>query len=249
MNTNEHESMAGGRASSQPLFVRRFSWIAVVLMLIAAGISFCMLRPRDPVSAGKPLSYWLEQIALNPGSADEAVSAVRLMGTNVIPCLLADLRGNRSMFWQYWVNRLLDKQRLISLRFHGLEDRRRRAKWGFLALAADATPAIPWLVQEIEAKPVPTEELYALAFIGNAAIPVLITNLTNEARIYVPASAALAVATAVQLDRISLGNAQVFVPVFTQMLQSKNPRTKAKAEIALNHIRGKAVEGVTNSKK
>ncbi len=195
--------MARGRALSQALLFRRFSWIGAVLVLIAAGISLCILRPRDPVSAGKPLSYWLEQIALNPGSADEAVSAVRLMGTNVIPRLLADLRGDRRMLWRYRVNRLLDKQRLISLRFHGLEDRRRRAKWGFFALAAHATPAIPWLVLEIEAKPVPAEELYALAF----------------------------------------------TPVFTQMLQSTNPRTKAKAEIALNHIRGKAVEGVTNSKK
>jgi hypothetical protein len=249
MNTNEHESMAGGRASSQPLFVRRFSWIAAVLMLIAAGIGFCILRPRDPVSAGKPLSYWLEQIALNPRSADEAVSAVRMMGTNVIPRLLADLKGDRPMLWEYRVNRLLDKQSLISPRFHGLEDRRRRAKWGFFALAADATPAIPWLVQEIEAKPVPTEELFALAFTGDGAIPFLITNLTNETRTYVPASAALAVATAVQLDRISLSNAQVFVPLFTQMLLSTNPRTKAKAEIALNHTRSKASEGVPNSKK
>jgi len=249
MNTNEHESMAGGRASSQPLFVRRFSWIAAVLMLIAAGIGFCILRPRDPVSAGKPLSYWLEQIALNPRSADEAVSAVRMMGTNVIPRLLADLKGDRPMLWEYRVNRLLDKQSLISPRFHGLEDRRRRAKWGFFALAEGATPAIPWLVQEIEAKPVPSEELYALAFTGTAAIPFLITNLTNEARIYVPASAALAVATAVQLDRIALSNAQVFVPVFTQLLQSTNPSTKAKAEIALNHIRSKASERVLNSKR
>jgi hypothetical protein len=249
MDTNGHKSMAGGRASPQSLFIRRFSWIAAVLLLIAAGISFCILRPRDPVSAGKPLGYWLEQIALNPRSADEGVSAVRMMGTNVIPRLLADLEGNRSMLWQYRVNRLLDKQGLIPLGFHGLEDRRRRAKWGFFALGADATPAIPWLVQEIEAKPVPTEELYALAFTGNAAIPFLITNLTNEARVYVPASAALAVATAIQLDRIALSNAQVFVPVFTQLLQSTNPSTKAKAEIALNHIRSKASERVLNSKR
>src|SRR2546427_891773 len=249
MDTNGHKSMAGGRASRQSLFLRRFSWIAAVLLLITAGISFCILHRRDPVSAGKPLRYWLEQIERDPRRADEAVSAVRLLGTNVIPRLLSHLEGNRSTLWQYRVNRLLDKQGLIPLRFHGLEDLRRRAKWGFFALAADATPAIPWLVQEIEAKPVPTEELYALAFTGNTAIPFLITNLTNEARIYVPASAAVAVATAVQLDRIALSNAQVFVPVFTQLLQSTNPRTKAKAEIALNHIRSKAAEGVANSKK
>jgi len=241
--------MARGRSFSEGLFFRRFFWIAAILVLIAAGISFCLFRSRDPVSAGKTLSYWLERIALNPRNANDAVSAVRSLGTNVIPRLLADLKGDRPTLWQYRVNRLLDKQRLISLRFHGLEDRRRRAKWGFFALAEDATPAIPWLIQELEAKPVPTEELFALAFTGNAAIPMLITNLTNEARIYVPASAALAVATAVQLDRISLGNAQVFVPVFKQMLQSTNPRTKAKAEIALNHIRIKAAEGVPNSKK
>ena len=146
MDTNEHKSMAGGRASPRSPFVRRFSWIAAVLFLVTAGISFCLLHRRDPVSAGKPLSYWLEQIALNPRSADEAVRAVRMMGTNVIPRLLADLRGNRSILWRYRVNRLLDKQRLISLRFHGLEDRRRRAKWGFFALAEEATPAIPWQI-------------------------------------------------------------------------------------------------------
>jgi len=249
MDTNEHKSMAGGRASPQSLFIRRFSWIAAVLLLITAVISFCILHRRDPVPAGKPLSYWLEQIERNPRRADEAVSAVRFLGTNVIPYLLSDLKGNRSTLWQYRVNRLLNKQGLIPLRFHDLEDRRRRAKWGFFALAEEATPAIPWLVQELEAKPVPTEELFALAFTGNAAIPVLITNLTNEARTYVPASASLAVATAVQLDRIALSNAQVFVPVFTHLLQSTNPGTKAKAAIALNHIRSKTAEGMANSKK
>src|SRR5437867_2922012 len=126
MDTNRNESSAGGRAFSQALFFLRSSWIAVVLLLIAAGICFCILRPRDPVSAGKPLSYWLVQIERNPRSADEAVSAVRMMGTNVIPRLLADLEGNRSMLWQYRVNRILDQQRLISLRFHDLADRRRR---------------------------------------------------------------------------------------------------------------------------
>src|SRR5437867_1660595 len=115
MDTNRNESSAGGRAFSQTLFFRRCSWIAVVLMLTAAGISICILRPRDPVFSGKPLSYWLEQIERNPRSADEAVSAVRMMGTNVIPRLLADLEGNRSMLWQYRVNRLLDKQRLIRI--------------------------------------------------------------------------------------------------------------------------------------
>src|SRR2546427_4119883 len=117
MDTNRNESSAGGRAFSQALFFRRYSWIAAVLMLIAAGISFCLLRSRDPVSAGKPLSYWLEQIALNPRSSDDAVNAVRSLGTNVIPRLLADLKGDRPMLWQYRVNRLLDKQRLIPLRF------------------------------------------------------------------------------------------------------------------------------------
>src|SRR5262245_53528081 len=174
MGPNKSESVARGRSFSQRLFSRRSPWIAALVMLIAAGIGFCLLQPRDPVSAGKPLSYWLEQIALNPRSADEAVSAVRSLGTNLIPCLLADLKGARRMSWQYRFNRLLDKQRLVSLRFHGLEDRRRRAKWGFFALAEDATPAIPWLVRELEAKPVPTEELFALAFTGHVAIPVLI---------------------------------------------------------------------------
>ena len=247
MDTNSHAPTAAGQSFSQPRFLRRFSWIALVLVLIMAGVGFCILQPGEPVSAGKPLSYWLEQIGRDPRSADEAVRAVRMMGTNVIPRLLADLRGNRSILWRYRVNRLLDKQRLISFRFRGLEDRERLAKWGFFALAADATPAIPRLVQEIEARPLPTEELYALAFVGNAAISILITNLTNEARIYVPASAALAVATAVHLDRISLGEAQVLIPVFTQLLQSTNPRTRAKAKIALNHIRSKAAEGVPNS--
>src|SRR6266404_2662064 len=212
MDTNGHESMAGRWACSQPLFLRRFSWITTVLLLVTAGIIFWILQPRDLVSAGKPLHYWLGQIERDPRSADEAVSAVRMMGTNVLPRLLVDLEGNRSMLWRYRLNRLLDKQRLISFRYHSLEDRERLAKWGFFALAADATPAIQWLVRQIDAKPLPTDELFALAFIDNASIPFLITNLTNEARISVPASAALAAATAVQLDRISLDKAQVFVP-------------------------------------
>ena len=55
--------------------------------------------------------------------------------------------------------------------------------------------------------------------------------------------------TAVQLDRISVANAQVFVPVLTQMLESTNPRSRSKAETALKEIRKKADASGTNSLK
>lgn len=247
MDTNRLKSVPGGSASSRALFCRRVFLIAAFLVPILVGISFYSLQPREPVHAGKPLSYWLAQIESDPKHADDAVQATQAVGTNAIPWLLAELEAGS--LWRYRVNQFLDRQELIKFRFSDPNERRNRARLGFFALGANGRTAIPSLIERIQSKPLPTAELYALAFTGNDAIPFLITNLTNEARIYVPAIAALAVATAVHLDRISVANAEVFVPVLTQMLQSTNPRTRAKADMVLNGIRSKAAEGSPNDIK
>jgi len=60
----------------------------VVLLL---SVAMFRLRHREPEYDGKALHLWLEQIGENPRRTDAAITAVRAIGTNAIPWLLAAL--------------------------------------------------------------------------------------------------------------------------------------------------------------
>jgi HEAT repeat protein len=161
--------------------MRKRVQIALTLLLVAVGgvIAWQVLRQREPVYQGKPLSHWLQSYGPDSDSA-EVDDAVHTIGTNAIPALLGMLQAKNSGL----------KLALAALGFHYLpaETQHMRAEKGLSALGADASNAVPALIEIYELNASPTARhaaANALVEIGPAAkhaIPALINsaNSTNS---------------------------------------------------------------------
>ena len=86
-------------ASPQP---RSFGRQPAVILLSLVGLGAIavivtsVLRPREPVYQGQPLSYWSKQARLPDGDRQTALQAVRAAGPSAAPFLLRELRRQDS---------------------------------------------------------------------------------------------------------------------------------------------------------
>jgi len=72
--------------------------LLILLTVTSAVLAFASLHRAEPVCRGNTLSYWLQQYnevqdIRKLGPADDAIRAI---GTNALPHLLADLGGRES---------------------------------------------------------------------------------------------------------------------------------------------------------
>ena len=124
--------------------------LGLILVGVLGWFAWEALSRREPLYAGKPLSFWLKgfDIGYNnpqkPGNS-ESVEAVREAGTNAIPALLRLLRSRDSDLIHRFT-RLLAKQRMIHVDYVTADRQRWVAREGFGALGLCAKPAIPELV-------------------------------------------------------------------------------------------------------
>jgi hypothetical protein len=128
-------------------------WFIAVGLLVAAFICrivWIMALPSEPAYGGKRLSAWLDELSglgsLHSRAQGTAqIQAVRAIGTNAIPWLIEDYR-HRGTVWEWRLNQLLKKQKLVNYRLRDANDRPYRATVGFRALGEMAEPAIPELL-------------------------------------------------------------------------------------------------------
>jgi hypothetical protein len=123
---------------------------AAVLAVAALGVGLSRPGgPPEPVYRGKPLSAWLDDRRATPQGpvvlSDEAIAAVRVLGPEAVPTLLAWLRASDSP-----VNRnakiLLEWRLRLPLRVPTNQEKRMRAMYGFRALGPAARSAFPAVV-------------------------------------------------------------------------------------------------------
>jgi hypothetical protein len=115
--------------------------LAVLLVILAGVIACQVLRLREPVYQGKPLSVWL--IAYG---RDEAV---RQAGTNALPTLLRMLRAKDSALKVKLMD-LAQKQRFIHINYIPSDELNYRACSAFGVLRAKAQSAVPALIRIYE---------------------------------------------------------------------------------------------------
>lgn len=105
--------------------------------------------PPEPVYRGKTLSAWLDDRRATPYGAvvlsDEAVAAVRAIGPEAIPTLLAWLRATDSSISRN-AKILLEWRLNLPLRVPTNQEKRQRAMYGFRALGPAGKSAFPALV-------------------------------------------------------------------------------------------------------
>lgn len=159
--------------------------IAAVVSL--AGIAFWLLRPREPEYQGRPLSAWLEQLTATRDGVEheQAVAAVRAIGTNAVPHLLMLARYEDSR-WRITLNRwqrdLLPDS--VSISHAQLQEQElwHQAMAGFLALRSEAKDAVPALTELLMSSDRPLIVAHYLHAIGTNGIPALTGALTFSNR-------------------------------------------------------------------
>ena len=150
--------------------------LAVFLVTVVGVIAWQVVRLREPVYQGKPLGVWLQGYGPD-GSSPEVDDAVRMMGTNVIPTLLGMLQTEDS--------RLKLTLAALGFRYPPAETQHMRAEKGLSALGADASNAVPTLIEIYEQNTSPTARraaANALVEVGPAAklaIPALIKSASS----------------------------------------------------------------------
>ncbi|MDB6040068.1 MAG: repeat-containing protein [Verrucomicrobiales bacterium] len=137
--------------------MRLSSRAAIILLgiVVLGMLVWGCWRQSDPWRHGKTLGAWLDQYydaSTSPGRSspqgaqhrEEALAAIREMGTNAIPSLLWRVRARDSSAYKRFIL-LMRKQSFIKLDLRG-EHLRNRADWGFSILGSIGKPAIPELI-------------------------------------------------------------------------------------------------------
>jgi|ERR1700722_8860542 hypothetical protein len=152
--------------------MKRF-WLTVIVGVVLF-VGWLVLRPtgpEEPSYQGRKLSVWLnvydsaqanyQNYQNNEAPKQEAVRAIKQIGTNAIPTLLkwAQTEDSQSITK---LNSWLDKHHHPNVHFQTALDARHKAYLGFQKLGNDALPAVPVLI-ELTESPEPAQRNSALS--------------------------------------------------------------------------------------
>jgi len=163
----------------------------MVLGIVAAGALIALfywaaIWCGEPRYKGRTLTHWLavyQKAQLNSPEEQEAAQAIRNIGTNAIPYLMARLTYQMPA----WRLKVVSAARHLpgpaekwttSLMLG--EDHLMAAASGFSLLGTQAAPAVPELVRLLGGEETLSAAKVVLIDIGNAAIPGLVAALTNR---------------------------------------------------------------------
>jgi HEAT repeats len=151
----------------------------IIAGVISLGLAFHLLQPRQPVYQGRTLSQWLKDIdyGRSPATREQALAAIREMGTNALPGLIADL-GHVDSPFRKMLMRAVNIQPWVHVKFRTPNERYVWATLAFEALGPEARPAGPALEALFDSNPI--YALHAYAALGPESIPALGRALTNE---------------------------------------------------------------------
>jgi hypothetical protein len=187
-------------------------------------IAWLLLSEREPAWEGRSLSSWLEDFDTLPWNETNApvVHAVRAMGTNAIPFLVADLL-ERDPKWARRLRWRLRNWQVPWVERAPAEQARNRALRALRALGPDAAPALPLLIEEIKKG----QGQNGLPWIGVSAIvdsvDETIPTITNEL------SAPLYRFQGAFFLTRYVTNAEATVPYLIQCLEDDNPSVRRQA--------------------
>src|SRR5882672_11505383 len=169
-------------------------WRRLVLTMLLGACAAILGRqlfilPAEPRYRGRSLTAWLDGYGRwdkDPVRQEEAGDAIRHIGTNAIPHLLARLRYEVPS-WRFSVasaGRFLGES--LGSQWYSLvvgreaETRLLEAEVGFEILGPTAAPAVPELIRLLDIRYLRDPSAEALAFIGAPALEHLAEALTNR---------------------------------------------------------------------
>jgi hypothetical protein len=202
-------------------------------MLIAAGLggfAWLVLKPREPVYRGRPLSSWLKDFeGWNFDTNLPACAAFREMGTNALPALLNILQSApKPSRWQRVFDTLNNKQSFIKFPDGDPWAQTDAAAFALYSMGPAAKPALPVLTNLLVQTNRPILSALAVAGVGPEGVPPLLAALTNQS-VIVRYSAAW-----------SLGwehsGPEIVVPALIQGLSDKAQAVRVTAARSLGQI-------------
>lgn len=151
MTSQWYDSMSGDRHGPVSCLKRRAVLVGAAV-LVVASLGVWLSRPGgppEPVYRGKTLSAWLDDRRATPQGpvvlSDEAIAAVRALGPEAVPTLLAWLRKSDSSISRN-AKDVLEWRLGLPIQVPTNQDTRKRAMYGFRALGPAARSAFPELV-------------------------------------------------------------------------------------------------------
>ncbi len=172
----------------------------MVLGLSVLAFAVYSLVPPEPSYQGKTVRDWLTLYSTN---RDESLRAIRQIGTDALPWLVADLRA-KDPFWKKKLAEFAQRQSWIKIIFTPDSTRRVRAVEACAALGPLAKPAIPALGVALGNGAGGAARV--LEQFGPEAIPALIHALTNAPGCGAPYSTALALGKFGAKARVAVTN-------------------------------------------
>jgi hypothetical protein len=142
--------------------------LAFLLVVLAGVIGWQVLRLREPVYQGRRLSVWLEMATrqrMSGNPYDREVEAIRHIGTNALPVLIAMLRAHDMRLKQV-IMTWAQKQKLVHFNFRSADQRREDAFTGYVALGSLASVQIPNLMDCLTNDPSPNVRMAAASALG-----------------------------------------------------------------------------------
>ena len=150
---------------------------AVAVVLVGTGL-FLIFRSQQPAYGGKNLNDWLDRLQAKGEEDQEAVLAVRQIGTNAIPFLVKMMRSEDSSLKRHLIG-MLRMQRLVKINIVDDQERHLRAEIGFAVLGPIAGSAVPELEPLIWKSSITRSAVGALVSTGNEGLRVATTALRS----------------------------------------------------------------------
>lgn len=221
----------------------RWDWLlfAVPLVLVLFGYRLLSSAPKVPVYEGKTFYQWATEFEKaqanysdpNRWKAIETISiAIRAMGTNALPYVMADLRAQTTLKDRFlaW---LAPRARFLKLKPLNASDRWVRGIRGMEVLGPLGKPYLPELITMVSNSTGYSEA--ALIAVGSDALPAF-TNLLAVSRYPQTGNLIGAFANAVYADRIKPEEAAVALPYLVKVFQSTDSHGRWYAASALGAV-------------
>ena len=160
---------------------KRVYIVLAVLLVMLAGVSAWLgLRQREPEYQGRPLSQWLD--AYNQSKSMDKTApiseAIRAMGTNSLPFLLAHIKHLDSPL-KVKLCALLGRQRILKLPFYGADPYRSTSILALSALGSQAATLCPELSRVAQNPDTSWWGMLSLLAIGTNSMPYLVAVCQN----------------------------------------------------------------------
>ncbi len=224
--------------------------IGIVTGLFLAGVVGLLLwrppGPREPVFEGRPLTSWLDHHVASSAASPpygspgwkKADEAIRHIGTNAIPTLLAMIRARDKPPLMLKLMKTAERLGLIPTMYRYAIWRHEEAEYAFEMLGTNAVSAVPALIRIYEQDISPSSQRCAALSLGHigrgaqAAVPALIqrfTHTNSDVRFYA-VSAVMSIA----------GQPDVAIPALMSALKDPNIHVRWNALVGLSNFGGRA---------